>query len=514
MTADEAPTQTPGDTHRSIGQSVAVLTALALAIVLGTAAAPSGVALPLFAIVLVGAMVVAAANLQYGLVVGLTAVALLPAPFSVRVAGATLTAGRVLLLATLLGWFTQRRRAGMERPRSTPLDLFMGVLIGAQLASFIVNLPAEHGSVMSGAISRVGVFAVDFFLLYRVVTVAFRQRSQAIRFVRYLTGLITVIAALGLVEWVTGRNVFEFLSPVLPGRVNRSIAALADAAVLQRGAISRIHSTLGHPLALAVLLLIALPLAAAFALGAESTAARVRWTVASVTISTAILFTASRGAYLILVPMFLTMVVLAPDRRARASLAMVTGGFVVLALLIPDVRGTMTYHLRSLTAPSARGASIEHRTSAYGATVELLADRPVFGFGPGTFTASELRQNRLLSDRVEVPVLDNGYLELVAETGAIGAVSVIGFLFAAALMTYRVYRSAVTRRDRLLGAALVTSVEAWILFAFFADVYGYGAPPRVFFALLGVVAVLRTHPPARRRRPLMARQRPLVAAPI
>ncbi len=207
---------------------------------------------------------------------------------------------------------------------------------------------------------------------------------------------------------------------MLPSGLNKTIAAVAQASVLQRGAISRVHSTLEQPLALAILLLIGLPLAMAFGLAGTNGWERAKWGAAAFVMGAALLFTASRGAYLILVPMLVTMIVLSPDRRARTTLIVATLAFVSIGLLNSDVRDTMSVYLLNLQSRDTVGASVEHRANAFAATTELLHDRPFLGFGPGTFSADQLKQNKLISDKLAVPVLDNGYLEFAAENGVVG----------------------------------------------------------------------------------------------
>jgi hypothetical protein len=473
-------------------QVVLLLLGMTVAIGLGGAAAPTTAALPIAAALMLGALVLALTNLWYGIVVTLVAVMLLPTPFSVNVGGATLTVGRLVLFMLLVGWLVQhgRREAPVDR-RPTPLDRFLWIIVAAMLLAAIVNVPRLDSAELLAMLRKVSLFVVDFFLLFGVTTVALGTKERAVRFVRIITGVIAVIGVFGVVERFTGRNVFEFLDPVLPAGLNRTIALLADASTLQRGAINRVHSTIEHPLALAVLLLMGLPLAASFALAATTRKQRALWSASAFVMGLALLFTASRGAYLILVPMFFTVLATAPDRRARRAIVVAAIAFGTVGAIDHDVRTTMGVYLGNLATGGRPGASIENRVDAFGATSKLLEDRPLLGFGPGTFSAEQLRQNELISDEVKAPVLDNAYLGFAAETGAIGMAALAGMLFAAWLLTFRLWRSGTTRDDKLLAGALLAAVVAWILFAFVADVYVFNAPPRVFFALLGAVAVLR-----------------------
>ncbi|MEY2423473.1 MAG: hypothetical protein QOI95_3540 [Acidimicrobiaceae bacterium] len=430
-------------------------------------------------------------NLWRGLLGMIAVVVLLPAPFSTRIGGATITPGRALLFALLVGWLAQRQRADLDDRERTPLDLFLWLVVGAMIMATIANVPRYTSSEFAAVIRKITLFSVDFFLLFGVAVAAIRVKERAIWFLKFLTVLITGTAVLGLVERFTERNVFELLAPVLPAGVNRYIAGLSDASVLTRGLLSRVHGTFEQPLSFAIVLLIGLPLAAAFALAATTPRGRLLWGAACFSMGGAILFTASRGAYLILGVTLVTMLVLSPDWRARRAIFVASLAFVGVGLLQSDVRETMSSYLFNLDRGGRLEGGLQNRVDAFDATTTLLADKPLLGFGPGSFATEQLGQSGLLTGNVDRQVLDNGYLEFTGETGAIGIVALTGLLLTAWLMAYRFRRAAVQREDRLLGAALVGSIQAWILFAFFADVYVFNAPPKLFFALLAAVAVLR-----------------------
>ncbi len=151
---------------------------LFVASALGAASAPSGASLPIVAAVVLGALFLAVTNLWYGVLATVTAIVLLPTPFSFKVAGATVTVGRLLLFVMLVGWMMQRRRADIaDKRQTTPLDFFLWVVTAAMILSTIANVPDLHGGAINAVIRKLSVFVVDFFLLFSVVAVGCEPRS-------------------------------------------------------------------------------------------------------------------------------------------------------------------------------------------------------------------------------------------------------------------------------------------------------------------------------------------------
>ena len=451
------------------------------------AATPSAAALSVFAAVALVLSVIAFFSAWHGCMAAVVAITLLPQPFSVTIAGATVTVGRFILFVTLVGWFVQRRRPDLlSRPHSTPLDLFMLMVTATLLLSTISNLPRVSSVDLGAQLRKIGVFAVDFFIFYRVVFAVLYTRERALRFLRFVTGLIAVTAVLGLVERASGRNIFEQLSPILPSRVNQNISELAEAANLHRGSISRLHSTFEQPLIFAVVLLLGIPLAMAFMFAARQLRARVLWGLSATAMATALLFTASRGAYLVLGTMMITMILLAPRGRVRISILVAAALLVAGASTSRDLRTTMVDYLSTTARGSRLEGSLQSRVDAFVLTSDLLSDRPFLGYGPGSFAPGSATSSRVISH-----VLDDAYLEHTGETGAVGILALVGLLFASFVMAVRFKRRATTYEDALVGLAFIAAIQAWILFSFFADVYVFNAPPRLFFALLAALAVLR-----------------------
>lgn len=449
---------------------------------------PLGPAVPLALLVTIVGLAVTSTSSWHGLFAVVATVVLVPVPFSVALGPITVSAGRALLFALVGGWLLQRRAGGPAVPR-TPLGPPMFVLIAVMAASTVANTPRMAGFELAGAFRKLGLFGIDYVLLFLVAATVLTDARRLMHLVRFVAGLVVLTAVLGILEFATGRNVFELLTPWLPGGVGRFISELADASVLSRGRITRVRSTLEQPLAFGSLLLLGLPLAIALSVSARERTARLRWAAGGVAIGAAVLLTAGRSIYVIAGLGVVTMLVRLPDDRARRSVLAVTTLVAVLFLVQRDVRDTMFAFFQPRQSGVLEG-SIESRVNDYEPVLQRVGERPILGFGPRTFAVDELRVNELLPNPDDL-VLDNAYLGALAETGVLGLLALAGVLVTAATAAWRSARRACTEELATVGLALAVAVQSWVLMGFAADVYVFNAPPRVFFVLLAAVCTAR-----------------------
>jgi O-antigen ligase len=452
---------------------------------------PLGPAVPVALVLALSGLAITLGSTWYGLFAVLFATVLLPVPFSVAVGPVTLSFGRFLLFSLALGWFAQRGRR--DRPLAlgrTPFDLPLLGLLGVMALSTLANLTRFEGFELSGAVRKVSLFGLDFALLFWITVSVLRDQARLFRFLRVVTGLIATTAGLGLVEFVTGKNVFEFVAPALPGGVGRFIQALADASVLSRGSISRVHSTFEQPLSFGVVLLVGLPLALCLRSIARDQRGTVGWSIATLTIGSAMLVTAGRSIYVVGGLSVLTLLVFLPDRKAR-RVVLSSSVLVVAAFLSqPDVRDTMIQFFQPSRGEGVFEGSVQARVSDYEPVLDRVNDRPLLGYGPRSFATDELKKNGLVTEEANF-VLDNAYLGHLAETGVVGLLALFAFLATAWCAAWRAFRRAPTHELAVVSLGLFIVVQSWILMGFAADIYAFNAPPKLFFMMLAAVAVCR-----------------------
>lgn len=477
-------------TGASLRRLLTVVGALLVVLAVTGVSTPLGPAVPFALVLAVAGGLLVIGNTWHGLVATIVAITLIPLPFSVRFGPVTLSFGRFLLFGLLLGFLVHVGRSGsLVWTRRTPFDVPILLLLGTMALSTIVNLPRFLPVELGGAIRKSSLFAIDLGALFLMTASVVSHERRLVRIFQLLAHLGIAVAALGIIEHLTGRNVFEFLAPALPGGLAAFVRDLADAAVLTRGFVARTRATFEHPLAFGTVLLMTLPLVIVLASASRDRAARRYWTAGGALIGVSILFTAARSVYALAGLSIVLLALLLPNRADRRRL--VTGGALVTVAFLaqPAVRRTMLAFFNPTRGGVVEG-SINARLIDYEPVVGLWQQRPFLGYGPRSFAVDALLESQLLEDPGNL-ILDNAYLGHLAETGVLGVLALAAVLISACVAAWRAYRRAPTPELRLLSLGLFVAVVNWIGMGFVADVYTFNAPPRLFFVLLGLVAVVR-----------------------
>jgi hypothetical protein len=493
-----APSAPPRSEEAVIVGSMLAAVALAVAVSVAVLVSP---VVGLVLVLGVGAFLFVVANPRYGIIAVLAAIMLIPEPFNVAAGPVTVSAGRVLLWTLELGWLLQlRNRKRPFTPRGSPFDVPIMVALVTMVLSLVVNVPLLDGVGFIGAMRQTLVFAVDLFLFFFVVHSVLRTVADVEWILRIVAGLIAFTAVLGLVEHLTGQNVFEYITPYLPSRFQEIFDGIArgSAEGLARGHLSRVRSTFEGPLTFGTVLVLGLPLCLAFTVTARSLRDRWPWIIATAAVSAALLLTASRACYLAAALTFVLFVAFAPDNRVRLQASLVGLAVVCLLLSQPTVRDTMGAFLQVQRGGVVEG-SVQSRLDDYGPVLSLVAKKPFFGYAPRSFATDALQHNNLLAGRTDL-TLDNAYLLTLAETGAVGLLGLAFLLFSGVASAWRAIWATADRARRTLCVALFTAMVSWVLMGFAADVYLFGAPPRLFIVLLAAIAAMREASGWSRRR--------------
>ena len=389
-----------------------------------------------------------------GLFVAISAALLLPTPFSVTIGTASLGVGQVLLLAFIFGWFAawSRHDSRLAFGR-TSLDLPMVMVLVAQALSTIVNTGQLSTRELVGAAQQLVVYALDYFLLSRIVVSVLTSRRRTELLLRYLAGIIAFIAALGVVEFFSHENVF-LLVPGLPQSLRNYVTQLAQAATLIRG-IPRIHSTFEQPLVLGTALAMGFPLALAFAFRSKG-GERLLWWLSTAVIAAAMLMTVSRSVYLLGALTVVAFALVLPRRRWR--IGVVVAGVVLAGGLLaanPSLRAVAS-GIFSLKPNTQLSNTVTHRTEEIAPVWGDVLKKPVLGYGPRTFSATELAFDGLVPPRNnagttnQTPVLDDTYLGMLGEGGVIGLGAMCILLLSVEVMAGKLVLTSRKPEDRVL----------------------------------------------------------------
>lgn len=193
----------------------------------------------------------------------------------------------------------------------------------------------------------------------------------------------------------------------------------------------------GNANMLAAILALFLPFAIVWARTARGVARRFWWSGAAVVLTAAALSTQSRSGMLSLLVVF-TWVLAAARNRVRA-LGLVTvvlvGAVVMSPTSVGDRLWSMTYVVTGDRPPEEHQADVgnaESRLLIWRAALDIVADNPVLGVGPGAFEEAHRHYQRYVEWDAGALWIDahNSFLRVWSETGTVGLIAFLGIFVA------------------------------------------------------------------------------------
>jgi len=243
--------------------------------------------------------------------------------------------------------------------------------------------------------------------------------------------------------------------------------------LLKKLASNRIYSTLFYPNTLAAVILLMTPvfLTKVSAIRATPSARMALLAMAGIGAGSCLLWSGSKAGWLIV----LGMVVIALTRlRSSIQLRLAIGTAICVLGLAGFLWRYSSYLERGATSASARA-------DYWRAAIQAFAERPIYGYGPGTFMVT---YKRLKSPDSEMTrLVHNDYLQQACDSGLPGFLTFFTFVAASLWLLYRRSRSDPTRFAiwlSLLGVSAHGMVEfnlyipavAWVQFLFFGWLWG------------------------------------------
>jgi O-antigen ligase/tetratricopeptide (TPR) repeat protein len=269
----------------------------------------------------------------------------------------------------------------------------------------------------------------------------------------------------------------------------------------------RVFAGWHNPNAAASLFALVLPPALALALVVRESSGKALALLGVAVISAALFLTASKGGLLSaavgVVGFVLVSAVVGhrvrwvPLGAAFAVSAAVSLGVVGLKSLAAPERGSAT---RLLAAREEAEQSFAFRRQVWTDTSDMIAERPLLGFGVGAY-APEFKR----FSQVQAPVLaHNSYLQLAAEAGVPAVLLFLGFGILYLLHVSRRHPGEASGRALLrsgcAGAAFAAGANALVDSTF--SIFGYGF---VFFVIVAVGLVLSADGAQPEKAPLNSR---------
>ncbi len=229
---------------------------------------------------------------------------------------------------------------------------------------------------------------------------AFDRRRDLDRVAKWLSYMGASMGGLGLLQYFFGWNIASLFQ--LPGLVANDEFGAVDA----RSVVRRVYATAIHPIEFGVVLAAIFPLA----LHRLVHQPRRRSTIIpTLVIGLAIPVAVSRSGILVLAVALAVLFLGWPAKWRIRAIVIAPAAIVAIRLLMPGVVGTTIAFFTHLN----EDPSVSGRTDDYGIAFRVYADHPWVGRGLFTFIPRYYR------------ILDNQYLRLLLELGALGLMAVL-----------------------------------------------------------------------------------------
>ncbi|VXB29737.1 O-antigen ligase domain-containing protein [Arthrobacter sp. 9V] len=356
---------------------------------------------------------------------------------------------------------TTPTRAGVQAVRIA-MAIFLAVALTSYSLAMLHGVPDSEASPADSGLIRLASWAGIFLLINDGLS----SRQTLIKVLRWLVIAGTATAALGLMQFVTGSSLVEWI------RIPGFSAASELTGVQSRGGFVRAAGMASHPLEYGVVLAASLPIAIALAMTDRTKGRLLRWLPVAA-ISAAAVLSVSRSA---LMAFGVAVLALIPSWPKKVRLRAMLLGVVLAAgmyMLTPGMLGT----LRGLFTVGTADPSINSRTSAYTTAFGMLANNPIAGRGFGTF----------LPDYV---IVDNQFLGILVELGFVGLTAFVALILCAIICALRARRLATDDQMRQVSQAVLASITAIaVTFAFF-DGLSFPMAASLFFFMLGIAGAL------------------------
>ena len=447
-----------------------------------------GAAGPALPVALFGGLLLlvwAASSPRFGVTASVVASLLIPLPLAFKVGSFSLTIGRLIGFAFLVGWVASLSRPDGPRLRRTGFEAGIFAFLAASLVSLTVNSAGLDDRTAAAAIRGTLVLAVDYFaFFFAAVSVLRAGRRHLDRVLRAVAGTVTFMGGLGLIEKVTGKNVFSYVAPVLPGSARSYVAALAGAASQTRGGQLRIQSTTEGPNEFGAILVMAVPLMIHYSAQAATPWRRIGWLLSALVCVVAGFFTQSRSVVVcFLIDLVIYGIVAVRSRVSLRRLLLVGAAAVVFVVASPGVNHAIYGAFRQ--AVTRQDTSVSGRQFQAGVVVSSFAAHPIAGTGPETLSEQALIQQ---GQTIHVTV-DNYYLATLGEEGLLGIVSLVLIVLGAVALGIKRVRAGPP--DELsLGGALLAAMASWAVLTYLFDSLAFYGPSKLWLLLLAALVAL------------------------
>ena len=362
---------------------------------------------------------------------------------SVDIAGVTIRISHVIAGFTILAWII--RGLAISKFKLRPNPLFVPLL-----AFITVNVVALTNSPNIGRAIFVLVFTLFTIVVALAVPNILRHKHQVKIAMRVLLASMIVVSAFGL---------YQFLGDLVG--LPTSLTGLRPQYTKDILGFPRVQSTALEPLYFANYLLIPIGVAISLFLS-KATSVKPWILLGTLTLGGLnLVLTVSRGGYIAFAAMLAILAVfyfrqVLQPRNVIAGLAIAAVvAFVAFRFFnAGEQLESYSYHVVNIFD----GASYVERVETFSIAFDIWNQYPVIGIGPGGF-GPYAAYHPLITPNEGYRIVNNEYIELLAETGIVGLSLYLLILTIVLLRSYKAYKVA---EDDFLKAVLVGLTAALV----------------------------------------------------
>jgi O-antigen ligase len=360
-------------------------------------------------------------------------------------------------------WFVALLIDKKVKLRKTPFDFYLFLISFSVFISMIINLKRFELSQEFSQGVKAFFYFLSFVVLYYVITSTIRSDKEVKSVCKFTVGLGVFVGFFGIIERLTGFNLFRHLHEFIPILKGDPIALSSQ---LYRGGL-RVAGSVAHPIAFGTMLAMVLPFSLHFWWEESNKRLKLLYLFSSIFILLASLLTVSRTALISILLVLTCYFIAKPSLRKQILCWSLIGGFLV-HMLFPGTLGRFRATLSPEYIKRTEIGNPAGRLEDYPRAYKEFSKFPLFGRGFGTFNPKKYFY------------LDNQYLGWLIELGLFG-------LFAHLLLFYSIVRFFWRAREKIpfVFPILVSSLVFVTVCATF-DTMGFSQIPYLFFILIAL----------------------------
>lgn len=359
------------------------------------------------------------------------------------IGGTTIRPSNIIAIVLICVWVVKNIVHKSFPLRPHPLLIPLGLFIGANLFA-LVNAPNVQRSIV------VLLFTLFTISVAMVLPQMITTKKQLQLVISTLLLSMALVCLFGIYQFLGD---FAGLSTHLTGLREQYTKAILG--------FPRVQSTALEPLYFANYLL--LPLGIAITLFLSKSSKINVWHLVSIALlgSLNLILTVSRGGYIAFAVMVGILFLVYIRQVLQPRTIMIGGASIIIVVLLAirflnvgDQLQNFLYHVTNLFD----GASYVERVDTVDEAMTIWREHPLFGIGPGSF-GPYVSYHPLIVPGDGYQIVNNEYIELLAETGLIGLALYCVIILVIIIRSIKAYRQA---NDPYHKALLVGLTAAYI----------------------------------------------------